>query len=83
MGFFSAVDIEIMNMIENGATRLEVGVEFPFLTEDEIERYFTNDHDGDENYSSRDPEGQPDEYTEWQDYMGGDDYDHGQFDGDF
>jgi len=23
---------------------------------------------------------QPDEYTEWQDYMGGDDWDHGQFD---
>ena len=24
--------------------------------------------------------GQPDEYTEWQDYMGGDDWDHGQYD---
>ncbi len=23
---------------------------------------------------------QPDSYTEWQDYMGGDDWDHGQFD---
>ena len=23
---------------------------------------------------------QPDEYTEWQDYMGGDDWDHGQYD---
>jgi len=30
-----------------------------------------------------DDDGQPDEYTEWQDYMGGDDWDHGQFDGDF
>ena len=27
-----------------------------------------------------DDDGQPDEYTEWQDYMGGDDWDHGQFD---
>ena len=27
-----------------------------------------------------DYDGQPDEYTEWQDYMGGDDWDHGQFD---
>jgi hypothetical protein len=29
-----------------------------------------------------DPEddGQPSEYEEWQDYMGGDDWDHGQFD---
>ena len=25
-------------------------------------------------------DGQPDEYTEWQDYYGGDDWDHGQYD---
>ena len=25
-------------------------------------------------------DGQPDEYTEWQDYRGGDDWDHGQYD---
>lgn len=25
-------------------------------------------------------DGQPDEYTEWQDYMDGDDWDHGQYD---
>jgi len=25
-------------------------------------------------------DGQPDEYTEWQDFMGGDDWDQGQFD---
>jgi hypothetical protein len=24
-------------------------------------------------------DGQPDEYTEWQDYMGGDDWDQGQY----
>lgn len=29
-----------------------------------------------------DYDGQPDEYTEWQDYYGGDDWDHGQYDGD-
>jgi hypothetical protein len=28
-------------------------------------------------------DGQPDEYTEWQDYMGGDDWDHGQYDETF
>lgn len=33
---------------------------------------FEDDTDGDD--------GQPDEYTEWQDYMGGDDWDHGQYD---
>jgi hypothetical protein len=28
-------------------------------------------------------DGQPDEYTEWQDYMGGDDWDHGQYDSEY
>ena len=28
-------------------------------------------------------DGQPDEYTEWQDVYGGDDWDHGQYDGDW
>ena len=27
-----------------------------------------------------DYDGQPSEYDEWQDYMGGDDWDHGQYD---
>jgi hypothetical protein len=27
-------------------------------------------------------DGQPDEYTEWQDFMGGDDWDQGQYDND-
>ena len=29
-----------------------------------------------------DYDGQPDEYTEWQDLYGGDDWDHGQYDYD-
>ena len=36
------------------------------------------DHEDD--FDDDDYDGQPDEYTEWQDYMGGDDWDHGQFD---
>ena len=35
------------------------------------------DVDDDDDYEDA---GQPDEYTEWQDYMGGDDWDHGQYD---
>ena len=35
------------------------------------------DVDDDDDYED---DGQPDEYTEWQDYMGGDDWDHGQYD---
>jgi len=32
-------------------------------------------------YDAADYDGQPTEYEEWQDYMGGDDWDHGQYDG--
>lgn len=30
-------------------------------------------------YASEEDDGQPSEYTEWQDYMGGDDWDQGQY----
>lgn len=30
-----------------------------------------------EDYDDYEDDGQPDEYTEWQDYYGGDDWDHG------
>ena len=43
--------------------------------------------DGDEyctqcgwDYDGIEDDGQPTEYEEWQDYMGGDDWDHGQYD---
>lgn len=32
---------------------------------------------------SEENDGQPTEYEEWQDYMGGDDWDHGQYGDDF
>lgn len=31
----------------------------------------------------RQDDGQPDEYTEWQDLYGGDDWDHGQYDNEY
>ena len=37
--------------------------------------------DEDDFYAEYD--GQPSEYDEWQDYMGGDDWDHGQYDHDY
>jgi hypothetical protein len=47
--------------------------------------YYMNDRYGDEeeyddDYDDYEDDGQPSEYTEWQDYMGGDDWDHGQYD---
>lgn len=44
---------------------------------DDYDDYDDYDDDYDDDYES---DGQPDEYTEWQDYMGGDDWDHGQYD---
>lgn len=48
---------------------------FQAFTEDELSDL--EDEDCPDDY-----DGQPDEYTEWQDYMGGDDWDHGQYDND-
>ena len=36
--------------------------------------------DDEDRYAYDEYDGQPDEYTEWQDYYGGDDWDHGQYD---
>ena len=33
-----------------------------------------------EDFNRLEDDGQPSEYEEWQDYMGGDDWDHGQYD---
>lgn len=60
----------------------------PELTHDENGEYIWSDEaieweEGfhpDNLYDDED-DGQPSEYDEWQDYMGGDDWDHGQYDG--
>jgi len=45
---------------------------------DEDDRICPSDfEDDDDDYED---DGQPDEYTEWQDLYGGDDWDHGQYD---
>lgn len=61
-----------------------------FMTHEELDKQLDDlDHDMDyhdldcEEYEDRyltlDDDGQPDEYTEWQDFNGGDDWDHGQY----
>ena len=74
MGFFSEVDIDIRELIAHGADVETIARLYPMLSEKELDAYFADEHDGDED------DGQPTEYTEWQDYMGGDDWDHGQYD---
>jgi hypothetical protein len=39
--------------------------------------------DIDDDFEDYEDDGQPDEYTEWQDVYDGDDWDHGQFDCDY
>jgi hypothetical protein len=39
-----------------------------------------NSVDDEDNFHEDEYDGQPDEYTEWQDVYGGDDWDHGQYD---
>ena len=52
--------------------------------DDEAEENWWSDREEDDADEYDDEyDGQPDEYTEWQDLYGGDDWDHGQFDGDF
>lgn len=61
------------------AEAMEERDDFEDGDEDFVEELEEGDWDGDED----DYDGQPDEYTEWQDFMGGDDWDHGQYDGDY
>lgn len=48
----------------------------------EYEQWLATQNDGsfDDDYAD---DGQPDEYTEWQDVYGGDDWDHGQCEVDY
>jgi ribosome modulation factor len=53
---------------------------FPQGTEDYIDWNEAWDNADHEDASMHDDDGQPSEHQEWQDYMGGDDWDHGQYD---
>ena len=45
------------------------------------EERYPEHNDGANGYDDEpEDDGQPSEYDEWQDYMGGDDWDHGQYD---
>lgn len=53
-------------------------------TSEELDRWFDESCEGDDDHDDDyDDDGQPSEYEEWQDYMGGDDWDHGQYDCDY
>ena len=53
-----------------------------FLSDPEGANQYTMDQLDESNTVEIDSDGQPSEYDEWQDVYGGDDWDHGQFDGE-
>ena len=98
MGFFSEVDLEIMDMVKDGANFHQIKASFPMLRDDEIDQYLEGQHDGEESdgqwdmsddeddasdaqwFMGDEDDGQPTMYEEYQDYMGGDNWDYGQCD---
>lgn len=79
MSYMSELDIEIREAIESGCDWHEI----VRLYESKVG--FDNLADLWDEYHGGEPEndGQPTEYEEWQDYMGGDDWDHGQYDNEY
>ncbi len=66
--FYNPSDEQLQDLVDEGT--------IPSLSEESYSEY----EDGDNGYDEYEDDGQPDEYTEWQDYMGGDDWDQGQYD---
>ena len=52
----------------------------PYNPQHVVDGVVVEDVDDDDDDYDYEDDGQPDEYSEWQDYMGGDDWDHGQYD---
>ena len=88
MGMYNKLSLEIVEAIETGATlddlmdMYEPLVGADYIHERWVEFNGTEENldiELEESYDEED-DGQPDEYTEWQDYYGGDDWDQGQYD---
>jgi hypothetical protein len=72
-----ATEMKVIELLEIGVEPEDIASQLN-LTLDEvmdIEDYACENRDCDD--------GQPSEYQEWQDYMGGDDWDQGQYDSEY
>lgn len=81
MGFFTEQESEVIDMYKVDGMKEQEIAKATGLTLLEVNSILDKYESGEVDYSEED-DGQPDEYTEWQDYMGGDDWDQGQYDGD-
>jgi len=67
-------------------TKNELDQQIAAIKAEMVDDGWDDDDEGVDGWDEDDDEiendGQPDEYTEWQDFMGGDDWDQGQYDTD-
>jgi hypothetical protein len=90
MGKMADLDLDIREAIQRGENPSEIArrLNIPTAWVQDIAEEYIGDENLEIELTDADSEddlvyehdGQPDEYTEWQDYMGGDDWDHGQYD---
>mgnify|MGYP003336916523 CR=1 FL=1 len=78
MGFFTEQESDVIDMYKIDGMKEQEIAKATGLTLLEVNDILYKYENGDVDYSEED-DGQPDENTEWQDYMGGDDWDHGQY----
>ena len=81
MGFFTEQESEVIDMYKVDGMKEQEIAKATGLTLLEVNSILDKYESGEVDYSEED-DGQPTEYEEWQDYMGGDDWDQGQYDGD-
>jgi hypothetical protein len=74
MGRMSELHAEIVELLNEGegAEIIAKRLNIPYEWVTDVEEWACGYQDSDD--------GQPSEYQEWQDYMGGDDWDQGQYD---
>ena len=79
MGFFTEQESDVIDMYKVDGMKEQEIAKATGLTLLEVNSILDKYESGD--YSEED-DGQPTTYEEYQDYMGGDDWDQGQYDGD-
>lgn len=84
MGRMAELDSEMRDAIESGVQYDEMLRLYEHIIgADQVHALWSEYHGEDDEDVAEDYDGQPSEYTEWQDYMGGDDWDHGQYESEY
>ena len=81
MGFFTEQESDVIDMYKVDGMKEQEIAKATGLTLLEVNSILDKYESGEVDYSEED-DGQPTMYEEYQDYMGGDDWDQGQYDGD-